>query len=204
MTAFDEVVELSTAGLPQNKDVKWTYLSYRQIREGLLEKGLEVSLYYVKQMLTLRVYVKRSLLKMNTLEEVEGRNEQFEKIAAYRTSFSEQGLPIISIDTKKKELLGDFNRAGQAYSTGERHTKDHHFLTSAVGQLVPHGIYDVNDNTGYVTLGTSKDTSEFVCDNIRYYWTELLQYKYPDKDTMLLLCDEIGRASCRERVYSSV
>lgn len=183
---------MSTAGLPQDKAVKWTYLSPRQIVDGLSEKGLTISLYHVKQMLALRGYTKRSVLKMNSLQEVEGRNEQFEKIAAYRESFSAQGLPIISIDTKKKELIGNFSRTGTAYSTGKRLGKDHDFLTAASGQIVPHGIYDVNDNTGYVTLGTSKDTSEFVCDNIYYYWTQFLQYKYTDKDTMLLLCDGGG------------
>ena len=183
---------MSTAGLPQDKDVKWTYLSPRQIVAGLSERGLTISLYHVKQMLALRGYTKRSVLKMNSLKEVEGRNEQFERIAAYRESFGAQGLPIISIDTKKKELIGNFSRIGTAYSTGERHGNDHDFLTAASGQIVPHGIYDVNDNTGYVTLGTSKDTSEFVCDNIHHYWTQFLQYKYTDKDMMLLLCDGGG------------
>lgn len=183
---------MSTAGLPQDKDVKWTYMSPRQIVDGLSEKGLTISLYHVKQMLVLRGYTKRRVLKMNSLQEVEGRNEQFEKIAAYRASFSAQGLPIISIDTKKKELIGNFSRTGTAYSTGKRRGKDHDFLTAASGQIVPHGIYDVNDNTGYVTLGTSKDTSEFVCDNIYHYWTQFLQYKYTNKDTLLLLCDGGG------------
>ena len=80
---------MSTAGLPQDKDVKWTYLSPRQISEGLSEQGLVVSVYHVRQMSTLRDYKKRSLLKIKTLQELEGRNEQFEKIAAYRTSFAD-------------------------------------------------------------------------------------------------------------------
>ncbi len=68
----------------------------------------------------------------------------------------------------------------------------HDFLSSADGQIVPHGIYDVNENIGFVTLGLSKDTSEFVCDNLSKCWTETLQYKYPDAETMLLLCDGGG------------
>jgi hypothetical protein len=192
LTAFDTLLELSTAGLPQDKDVKWTTLSPRQICDGLLEKGLNISLYYVKQMLDFRGYCKRNVLKMNSLKEVEGRNEQFEKIASFRQSFSLQGLPIFSIDTKKKELIGNFSRTGTAYSTGKRCGNDHDFPTTASGQIVPHGIYDVNDHMGYVTLGISKDTSEFVCDNLRHYWTQFLQYKYPDKDTWLLLCDGGG------------
>lgn len=172
--------------------MKWTQLSQEQIVAGLALKGLLISRYYVRQMLDFRGYKKRNLLKKNTLSDVEGRDEQFEKIAAYRQSFLEQGLPIISIDTKKKELLGNFSRQGGAYATGERCANDHDFLSSALGQIVPHGIYDVTDNTGYMTLGTSKDTSEFVCDNLRQYWIEHLQYKYPDAHTMLLLCDGGG------------
>lgn len=114
---------------------------------------------------------------MKTLSEVEGRNDQFEKIASYRRLFASQGLPILSIDTKKKELLGNFSREGTAYATGERPANDHDFPSAAEGKIVPHGIYDVSDNTGYITLGTSKDTSEFVCDNIQTCWTQTLQYK---------------------------
>lgn len=192
LICFDELIASSTAGLPQDKDVKWTYLSRQQIIEGLALKGIIISRYHVGQLLDFRGYKKRNLLKKNALNDVEGRNEQFEKIAAYRRSFSEQGLPVISIDTKKKELLGNFSRSGQAYSTGERCANDHDFPSSALGQIVPHGIYDINDNTGYMTLGTSKDTSEFVCENLRHCWVEHLQYKYPNADTILLLCDGGG------------
>jgi hypothetical protein len=153
---------------------------------------LIVSLYHIGQMLTLRGFTKRKVLKKNTLKEVEGRNAQFEKIASYRDIFSKSGLAVISIDTKKKELIGNFSRTGTAYSTGEREGLDHDFLSSAQCQIIPHGIYDVNDNKGYITLGTSKDTSEFVCDNLRHCWLNHLQYKYADSDTFLLLCDGGG------------
>lgn len=117
---FDEVLEMSTAGLPQDQTVKWTYLSQRTIRDHLADKQHIVSRYQVKQMLQLRKFKKRKLLKKIAFKEVEGRNEQFERIAAYRTCFTHQGLPILSIDTKKKELLGEFTRSGSAYASGER------------------------------------------------------------------------------------
>jgi hypothetical protein len=183
---------MTIAGLPQDKDVKWTHLSERTIGDNLADRNQVASRYHVNQMLKYRHYKKRALLKKIALNDVEGRNEQFNKIAAYRTSFTNEGLPVISIDTKKKELLGNFSRLGSAYSILERHTYDHDFLSSADGQIVPHGIYDVNENIGYVTLGLSKDTSEFVCDNLSKCWTETLQYKYPDAETMLLLCDGGG------------
>ena len=87
MTAFDELLEMSTAGLPQDKDVKWTHLSVRQICGGLSEKGFILSAYHVKQMLTLRDYKKRGILKMKTLKEAEGRNEQFENIRSIKADY---------------------------------------------------------------------------------------------------------------------
>lgn len=192
LLVFDQIVADSTAGLPQDPSVKWTYLSPRQIVERFLEKSITVSRYHVVQMLEKRNYRSRNTLKKNTLKQVEYRNEQFEKIAQYRSQFAEQGLPILSIDTKKKEMLGNFARSGKAYATAERCVNDHDFLSFSEGQIVPHGIYDISDNTGYITLGTSKDTSEFVCDNIKKCWLEHLQFKYPNATTLLLLCDGGG------------
>lgn len=183
---------MTVAGLPQNKAVKWTYLSARQISDELTQTQGKVSRYQVKRLLQFRGYKKRKLLKKNTLKEVEGRNEQFGKIAAYRQSFSQQGLPILSIDTKKKEMIGNFSRAGVAYATGQRCANDHDFLSSSEGQIVPDGIYDVGDNRGYLTLGLSKDTSAFVCDNLLACWQQHLQFKYPSAETILLLCDGGG------------
>ena len=84
------------------------------------------------------------------------------------------GLPIISIETKKKEMLGNFKREGKALSNGPLKSLDHDFSTFSDGQIVPHGIYDVTRNVGYMTLGISHDTSKFVCDNIARVWREYL------------------------------
>lgn len=192
LEAFDRLLEASTAGLPQDQGVKWTHLDLRQIVDLLAGEGLQVSRYHVAQMLRLRGYKKRKLLKMNDMKEVEQRNEQFEKIGCYRSAFTERNLPVLSIDTKKKEMLGSFHRAGQCYSTATRRVNDHDFSSFSQGRVVPHGIYDVNANRGYMTLGTSSDTSEFVCDNLRRVWVEHLQYDYPQADTVLLLCDGGG------------
>lgn len=173
--------------------VKWTYLTQVQIQSRLLEKeATSLSRYYIRNILHLGGYKKRKMLKMNTVKEIENRNEQFEKIAHYREMYELQGVPILSIDTKNKELLGDFAREGKAYSTGIRTRRDHDFKTETDIKMVPHGIYDVANNIGYLTLGSSKDTSEFVCDNIASFWKSDIQYKYPEADTMLLLCDGGG------------
>jgi hypothetical protein len=101
---------MTIAGLPQDKDVKWIHLSERTIGDSLAAKNHVTSRYHIKQMLKFGQYKKRSLLKKIALKDVQGRNEQFEKIATYRKSFTDEGLPVISIDTKKKELLGNFSR----------------------------------------------------------------------------------------------
>ena len=189
-------MEASTAGLPQDERVKWTYLSVSQIIIRLEKSGVKVSRYHVNQMLRLRGYKKRKLLKMNELSEVEQRNEQFEKIMIYRKQFTEMDFPILSIDTKKKEMIGNFSRAGQCYSQAMRRANDHDFASFSQGQIIPHGIYDLNDNTGYITLGTTKDTSEFVCDNLLRVWIRHLQYRYPKAHTMMILCDGGGSNAC--------
>lgn len=192
MESFECAIEHSVAGLPQDKDVVWTNLSQTKIAEKMREDGFCVSRYHVKKLLAFKRFKKRKLLKMKTLKDVECRDAQFERIANYRKAFSAMNLPVLSIDTKNKEKIGDFGRAGEAYSTGARKVNDHDFPSFAGEVIVPHGIYDVNDNTGYVTLGTSKDTSEFVCENIMRCWSEHLQYRYQDCETMLVLCDGGG------------
>jgi Rhodopirellula transposase DDE domain len=189
---LQEVIEVSTAGLPQDATIKWTYLTQAQIQALFLEKGVQISLYYIRILLAREGYKKRKMLKMDTIKDVENRNEQFEKIATYRNTCGAAGIPILSIDTKNKELLGDFAREGKAYATDKRTRRDHDFQAVTDTKMVPHGIYDVLDNKGYITLGSSKDTAEFVCDNIESYWKSDLQYKYPNADTILLLCDGGG------------
>jgi hypothetical protein len=193
---FDEILESRTAGLPQDMNVKWTHLSCAQIVEKLRDHGLKISRYHVGQMLRLRGYKKRKLIKMNALSETANRNEQFEKIMHYRNRFTDMDFPVLSIDTKKIEMIGNFYRAGSCYSQGMRRVNDHDFASFSQGQIIPHGIYDVNTNTGYITLGTSKDTSEFVCDNLLRIRTQYLQYRYPHAHTIMILCDGGGSNAC--------
>lgn len=196
---FDEIVEPQTAGLPQT-DVKWTHLSCVQIINGFEQRGLQVSRYYVRQMLQLRGYKKRKLVKMNDLSQSEKRNEQFKKIEVYRKQFTDMDFPVLSIDTKKKEMIGNFHRSGSCYSQSMRRVNDHDFASFSEGQIVPHGIYDINTNTGYVTLGTAKDTSEFVCDNLYRIWIQHLQYRYPHAHTIMILCDGGGSNACSHHI----
>ena len=104
------------------------------------------------------------------------------------------------MDVKHKEMLGNFHRNGTYYDFKHRKVNDHDFRTMANGIVVPHGLYDVGDNFGYISLGLSKDTSEFACDNIDYWWCKELQWKYPNAAWMLILCDGGGSNNARHYI----
>lgn len=197
---FVEVVEDYTAGNPQDSQQKWVGLKPFEVQQKLLEKDYKVSYYIIHQLLSNEGLGKRSYLKAASLKNVPNRNEQFEKIHELKTAFLEAGMPVYSIDSKSKELLGNFYRNGQYYAKRHRLVNDHDFRSYAEGIIVPHGLYDIADNKGYLSLGLSKDTSAFVCDNIEAFWTSDLQWKYPDKDWLLLLCDGGGSNNSRHYI----
>lgn len=163
-------------------------------------QNYQVSFYIIHQLLKNANLRRRSYLKDASAHDIPFRNEQFEKIATLKASFLDAGLPVFSIDVKHKELLGNFHRNGQYYDCKYRKVNDHDFRSMADGIVVPHGIYDVGDNFGYMTLGTSKDTSEFFCDNLESYWHSDFQWKYPCADWMLLLCDGGGSNNARHYI----
>jgi hypothetical protein len=113
--------------------------------------------------------------KCKTLKEVGNRNEQFEYIAELKSQFAENQQPVLSIDTKKKEMIGNFSRAGEVFCTRAQETLDHDFNSFADGKVVPHGIFDVNRNACYLSFGTNHDTAEFVCENIYYHWNNSIK-----------------------------
>ena len=198
--AVVRIIEPHMAGLPQDEEVVWVSLNKTQIRNELAKSGYEISRYHITQILDSLCLRERSFRKDIPMREVKDRNEQFENIAATRKSLEEVGIPIISIDTKKKELLGNFKRSGKALSNGELKSYDHDFGTFSNGMLVPHGIYDVTRNVGYMTMGMSHDTSKFVCDNIGRVWNCYLKGQYPDARTIAILCDGGGSNSSSHRI----
>ena len=198
--AVVQIIEPHTAGLPQDENVVWISLSVTQIMSELSAVGYDISRYFVRQILDSLGLRERSFYKDLPMKDVKDRNEQFEKITAICEEASSVGLPIVSIDTKKKEMLGNFKREGKALSNGPLKSLDHDFSTFSDGQIVPHGIYDVSKNVGYMTLGISHDTSKFVCDNIARVWENHLKWQYPDARTLVILCDGGGSNSSAHRI----
>lgn len=198
--AVVQIIEPHTAGLPQDEGVVWVSITKTHIQKELAKSGYEVSRHHVTQILGHLGLRERSFRKDIPMRDVKDRNEQFENIASVRKSLEEAGIPVISIDTKKKELLGNFKRPGKALSNGSLKSYDHDFGTFSNGTLVPHGIYDVTRNIGYMTMGISHDTSEFVCENIERVWNDYLREQYPDAQTIAILCDGGGSNSSSHKI----
>lgn len=196
MKVFEEIIESQTAGSPMRQEVRWTNLKPMEIVRLGIAKGVGLTRYLVEQLAELKGLGLRQMKKRKTAKEVEQRDLQFTRIKQLKEEFSSRGLPMLSIDTKKKEFLGQFYRKGKAYCEEALEVNDHDFPSLAEGVVIPHGIYDVIDNKGYISLGKSKDTSEFLCDNLKYYWEKELSQKYPSAKEMLLLMDGGGSNSC--------
>ena len=129
------------------------------------------------------------------------RNAQFERIAELRALYDAKGNPVVSVDTKKKELIGNLFREGKIYTTETVEVFDHDFPSLAEGVAIPHAIYDIAHNEGYVIIGTSRDTSEFACDSIRYWWDNFGKAHYPNADSILMLMDGGGSNSSRHYIF---
>lgn len=135
------------------------------------------------------------------MKKVVHRNEQFENIAALKASYQAAGNPVVSMDTKKKEYLGNFYRSGHLYTTETIETYDHDFYSFAEGIVIPHAIYDLVHNKGYINIGTSRDTSQFVCDSLRQWWYAQGQVDYPQATAILVLCDGGGSNNSRYYIF---
>src|SRR5262249_31673469 len=138
-------------------------------------------------------YRRRKALKKRTMgPRHPDRNAQFEIIARLKAEYLGAGLPVISIDTKKKELIGDFYRDGAIETQATIEVNDHDFASMGSGTVIPHGIYDVGLNRGFVHLNSSHDTSELACDSVAAWWEAEGRSAYPRAGKLLVLCDGGG------------
>lgn len=199
--AFLDVVKDNTAGDPMRLGFLWTNLPHLYIAEQLLEQHqIPVSTTIVRQLLSDNGFRRRKALKKQTRKTVANRNAQFENITLYKNEYLLSGDPVLSMDTKKKEDMGLF-RDGCLYTQGTIITPDHDFKSYATGSVIPHGIWDINRNAGYINLGISKDTSEFACDCIRNWWYNQGRYVYSHAKRLLILCDGGGSNSSRSYLF---
>jgi hypothetical protein len=198
---FHAILEHHTAGDPMRHEVIWTDLTAREIREALMEKVLYVGEQVVRQLLESQGYRRRQMRKYLDMGEHRDRDAPFENIARIRRDYLGSADPILSIDTKKRELLGTFYRAGRLYTRQGLLAYDHDFPRYASGVVIPYGLYDLGRNSGYVSLGTSHDTSEFACDSIAWWWADHGRRLYPEARSVCLLCDGGGSNSAEKYLF---
>jgi hypothetical protein len=195
------VLKRHTAGDPQNEEVIWTDLSCTDIIKKMKESGTKIGRKLVKKLLKKHGYKKRGVQKRLSTGATKYRNEQFEKIHKLRNKYQKSQNPVISVDTKKKEPIGNLYRAGKVYSKEEIKTFDHDFKYLAKGIAVPHGIYDLKKNSGYINIGTNYETAEFACDSIKKWWNKQGQTDHPKANSILMLVDSGGSNSYRHHIF---
>lgn len=181
--------------------VLWTNLSRREISRRLKEMGTPASRSTVRQLLKKNGLGQRKVRKKKALGAHPDRDAQFQNIAKLQAEYQAAGDPVMSIDTKKKELIGNFARDGHTLTQAPVEVLDHDFPSAGEGKLIPHGLYDVARNEGYIHLNTSHDTSEFCCDSIAHWWEQHGCRQYPHARRLLLLCDGGGSNAANRHVF---
>jgi Rhodopirellula transposase DDE domain len=180
-----------TAGDPMT-GLKWTRRTTAKLAAELSSLGIKVSARTVARLLKQMRFSLRTNRKMLCGNSPEERDAQFGRIAELRDRFASHGLPIISVDTKKKEMVGLFKNPGLAWTQEPVLVNDHDFRSDAKGMVVPYGVYDTKANRGTLFVGTSHDTPYFAVDAIEKWWRTEGRIRYPDAQRIAVLADAGG------------
>jgi DDE family transposase len=172
--------------------LKWTHRSLRKIQKALRRRGIRLALATIARLLRDLGFSLRTCRKQQAGTQDPDRDRQFRHIIRMRKLYLGKGLPVISVDTLKKVLVGNFKNAGRAWRKCPKEVLDHDWPSWAVGQAIPVGIYDVGANDGYVVVGTSHDTAAFITAAILRWWRVVGQRRYPTARRLLLEMDGGG------------
>lgn len=201
---LESLVDPVTRGDPESP-LRWTSKSTRKLAAELEDRGFKVSPQKVGQLLNASGYSLQATHK--TLEGVNhpDRNEQFEFINARVDSFQARGAPVISVDTKKKELVGEFKNGGREWQPKGQPVpvRVHDFIDKELGKVIPYGVYDLQQNTGWVNVGTDHDTPEFAVESIAGWWRSMGQREYAQATELLITADAGGSNSSRARLWKT-
>jgi hypothetical protein len=196
-----EVVEPHTAGEPTSEETKWLNCRLQDIQERLDELGHGVSRPVISRLLRVKGYSLQVNVKEHEGEAHTDRDTQFNYIWQQRAMHQQAGHPTLSIDTKKKELVGNFKNGGRIWCQEPEPVNIHDFPSQAIGRAVPYGIYDQQHNRGTVYVGQSADTPAFAVDNLLHWCqTELPQW-FPGITQLFLEADGGGSNGARSRVF---
>ena len=205
LDALDELVHPETRGNPMSL-LRWTSKSSTKLAEELARQGFAVSARTVLRLLHRLGYSLQANAKVNEGAQHPDRDAQFRYLNDLAQGFIEDGQPVISVDTKKKELIGDYANAGSEWSPeGEpERVQVHDFADRALGEhakAIPYGIYDIANNEGWVSVGDVADTAEFAVESIRRWWNQMGRARFPNADRLLITADAGGSNGYRVRAW---
>ena len=185
------------------KPLRWTCKSTYNLSDELQRQGFTISPTVVRGLLKELCYSLQSNRKRFEGKQSPDRNAQFEYIANATEEFQKRGCPVISVDAKKKELLGNYANAGQEWQKENDpiEVEAYDFIDKELGKVTPYGTYDVTHNSGWVNVGTDSDTAQFAVRSIQRWWEELGEQMYPESREILIMADGGGSNGSRNRLW---
>jgi len=202
LTALESLVDPATRGHPESP-LRWTCKSTGTLAAELRRQEHPVSDRTVAALLKVAGYSLQANRKTREGSSHEDRNAQFEHISRRVLAFQRQGEPVVSIDTKKKELVGEFKNAGQEWEpAGEPvGVKVHDFPEKGLGKAIPYGVYDLASNEGWVSVGIDHDTARFAAASVRRWWQEMGTGRFPRATRLMITADGGGSNGSRNRLW---
>jgi hypothetical protein len=200
--ALDALVDPATRGDPESP-LRWTCKSTYRLAEELTRQGHPVSPRTVAALLRADGYSLQANRKTREGRSHPDRNAQFEYLNSRVRAFQRQGQPVISVDTKKKELVGDFQNGGREWRPAGRpeEVRTHDFQDKELGKAIPYGVYDITSNEGWVSVGIDHDTARFAVASIRRWWQEMGQARFRRARRLLITADGGGSNGSRSRLW---
>jgi transposase len=199
---LERLVEPVTRGDPESP-LRWTCKSMRKLAKELSQQGHQVSHQLVSELLHERGYSLQANRKTNEGGDHPDRDAQFEHVNAQAEAFLAAGEPVVSVDAKKKELVGDFKNPGREWQPQGKpeQVRVYDFPIKGLGRATPYGVYDLGRNMGWVNVGMDHDTAAFAVESIRRWWSEVGQFQYPEAKRLLISADGGGSNGSRVRLW---
>jgi len=202
LESLDELVDPQTRGSPMSL-LRWTSKSTYELARELAREGYRVSAETVRRLLHQMGYSLQAPSKQTEGSAHPDRDGQFRYLNEVSARFVEAGDPVISVDTKKKELIGDFHNRGREWQPKGEPTRVrvHDFIDPELGKAIPYGVYDVANDEGWVSVGDTADTAEFAVASIRRWWTQMGKERFGDAARLLITADAGGSNGYRIRAW---
>jgi len=204
LAALEALIEPGTRGDPESP-LRWTCKSTRRLAEELTESHHPAGARTVASLLRKGGYSLQANRKTREGSQHPDRNAQFEYINSQVKRYLNRGQPAISVDTKKKELLGDFKNVGREWRPKGKpqEVRVHDFEDKELGKVVPYGVFDILNNQGWVSVGIDHDTAQFAANSIRRWWSEMGRRRFPKARSLLITADGGGSNSSRCRLWKT-